>query len=851
MTLEWDEDARARLERRLAELEPALDADAERRRTELRARIEGELAKGARARVTVGDVDAVVDALSRAAPVSAGTTRVKSGLSGLASLWLLVACVLGPAFVLAVELSTHMCAEEFFDPLPTLAHVLAVAWVPVAAALALYAARERPSATVVNWTSLGLGFALVVAGVYFLAYLPLLPLAIFALLAAGLGFLPLTPIACFPTLCVLATLLARRARGHGMPQGAQIWSGVLAGGLFFAALEAPAVLTRRWIASTVNGVAEERAEALGMLRAFGSEELLLRLASGDSEAALGPFWLLTGARIPVSTTDARNVWYRIHGEPFRGPLRGREGDGLFGDRRFDEFDPDTGGTTVGAGARGLELRSSRLDAAVDGTAGVAYVEWTLELANTNAWGTVEGRALVELPDEAVVSRATLWVDGEEREAAYAGKAATRAAYQRVAVAQRRDPLLVTSAGDDLVLAQVFPVNAGSTMKWKFGITVPLPVDATSARVPLPRIVDRNFGLGASLAHTVWILSHEELASDVLAVAKNASGFEARGELAAAALDAAGTPPSVTVRREDVPGVEHAREDGSAVVCAFERASPADAAPPVFVVEGSRALRAEKDAIERELRAAFPGRTSFVYVASDAGARLVELGPETAQGAIADAAEWAGGVDDVPALEAAWDRARGLGVDVVWLSGPQPVLLSGMEGLAQRFERDPAGPRVVVVAFAPGENRVLFELADDARIERVPFEGDVAAALRRAVRPPAIERRWSLVASPAEHARAGPEHLEALYASGRVEELLLATPPRREEALELAARHHLVTRVSGAVVLENAQQFADNALSPADAQSLPSVPEPEIVALACVVLAAALVFALRRRRSAFA
>jgi hypothetical protein len=67
---------------------------------------------------------------------------------------------------------------------------------------------------------------------------------------------------------------------------------------------------------------------------------------------------------------------------------------------------------------------------------------------------------VQLPPGGVVSRLTLWVNGEEREAAFAGRSQTRQAYQQV-VSRRRDPVLVTTAGRDRVLVQCFPVPAAA------------------------------------------------------------------------------------------------------------------------------------------------------------------------------------------------------------------------------------------------------------------------------------------------------------------------------------------------------------------------------------------------------
>lgn len=57
----------------------------------------------------------------------------------------------------------------------------------------------------------------------------------------------------------------------------------------------------------------------------------------------------------------------------------------------------------------------------------------------------------------------------------------------------------------------------------------------------------------------------------------------------------------------------------------------------------------------------------------------------------------------------------------------------------------------------------------------------------------------------------------------------------DEAIKQAALFQLVTPVSGAVVLETKEQFAQNGLQPVDAQTVPSVPEPGVGALVVVGL----------------
>src|SRR5262249_3103773 len=174
-------------------------------------------------------------------------------------------------------------------------------------------------------------------------------------------------------------------------------------------------------------------------------------------------------------------------------------------------DEDHGTARVGGQVEGVSLASSRIDGSISADDAVAYLEWTMEVRNTAPIAR-EARLQLALPPGAVVSRATLWVNGEEREAAYGGRSEVRAAYQRVAVQQRRDPLLITTKGADRVLAQAFPVpRNGGTIKFKLGISAPLEItDPSMGRLTLPAIVDRNFSFGPDANHNVWIESKQAL-----------------------------------------------------------------------------------------------------------------------------------------------------------------------------------------------------------------------------------------------------------------------------------------------------------------------------------------------------
>jgi len=70
----------------------------------------------------------------------------------------------------------------------------------------------------------------------------------------------------------------------------------------------------------------------------------------------------------------------------------------------------------------------------------------------------------------------------------------------------------------------------------------------------------------------------------------------------------------------------------------------------------------------------------------------------------------------------------------------------------------------------------------------------------------------------------------------------------EDAIRLAARYQLVTPVSGAVVLENAQQYRQTGLQPVDAETVPAIPEPATTVL--FGLGALALWLWRRRRQGY-
>ena len=95
---------------------------------------------------------------------------------------------------------------------------------------------------------------------------------------------------------------------------------------------------------------------------------------------------------------------------------------------------------------------------------------------------------------------------------------------------------------------------------------------------------------------------------------------------------------------------------------------------------------------------------------------------------------------------------------------------------------------------------------------------------------------------------GSEHIVRLWARDRVLELMRTNPAHnRAAAVALATQYHLVTPVSGAVVLETKQQYDESRLTPVSQATVPTVPEPHEWALALIACAALLWLARQARQ----
>ncbi len=760
--------------------------------------------------------------------------------------WLLFGGVILPSITFAIELVTGMCAGAFFDPLPTFWHVLLVALVPVANGFAWAAVRRDDTRRrkLLSWAN---GAAFAVTCFYTLLFVPLLLPGIITIFFLGAGLLPLTPL-----LALIATVFLRQhLRRLGTEETEAplpgFWRGIAAACLALALIESPVWMTRVAMHWAVAEDTAQQQRGLRWLRTLGNEDTLLRECYGRTRGAQEmdlAGWLTTGGE-PVSPEQARELFYRVTGRPFNSlpAPRVRTGRGAFAELNEWTWDNDQGGERVGGRVRGLTLQSSRLDAVVESDAALAYTEWMLEFKNVSARQR-EARAQILLPPGGVVSRLTLWVNGEEREAAFAGRSHVRQAYRQVAIRQRRDPVLVTTAGPDRILMQCFPVPPeGGTLRVRIGITAPLNlVSPGEALLRWPAFLERNFTIQEDFRHSLWAECQGALkpAGDHLHAEQPKPGISAvRGQVKDADLDSAATQirvaRDVSVRR--VWTRDPRSTAGGFVQASFAEATAATPPRIVLVLDGSRDMAGFGSELATLIERAPAGIEFAVLLATDTPAPLL---PATTLDAAKAAslreklADWqpAGGQDNVPALVQAWDlAAQKAGGVIVWVHGPQPVLLSSVDALRQAYERRPGGPVLHELQTAAGPNRVLENLDGVAAVRSVARLGSVADDLSRLLDSWRADRpqvRMTLEHTDKEPAAESSTHetslhLARLWAASEVRRLQAAR--QVEPAVQLAAAYQVVTPISGAVVLETQAQYAQNDLQPAGPTTVPAIPEP--------------------------
>lgn len=772
--------------------------------------------------------------------------------------WLLFfAGVILPAISITVEATTHICAESFFDPLPSTWHLLIVIFVPLAQ-LQVWFAIRRGSPEGLRLAGFVNAAVIAISFFYSIVYLPILPIGVLAVAFVGLGLLPLAPYFSLIVAIVMRYRLTQIASTGANKTFSVRVAGLLVGiGVTTTAIgliELPATLTRIGLQKAASLSPQTRAEGIRFLRRFGSKDALLRSCYNQTGSATDLLGYAFSIENPITPEEARKVYYRVTGESFDASVPPeRIGGGRIGPQETFDFDTDQGGTEIRGKLRGLSLGRSQIVATVDGNGAVGYMEWTMVFQNQSD-DQREARAEIQLPPGAVVSRLTLWVNGEPREAAFAGRGKVRQAYQQVAIRQRRDPVLVTTAGRDRVLVQCFPVPISGEMKIRLGITIPLLLeDHRTTALIMPHFLSRNFRIPDGVQHSVWVESTNEMKWHRLYDPEQTpnGAFAYGGAIADSELSQYESSIKITRNTFDQMWSENRFEPNFVIKQTMTEQTPTHLQRIVIVVDTSESMKKWVSDIQSGIGTTLPDDVDLklVFAETDGayagGATEMYVADRNEMWHSFQSAEFSGGADNVPALRKAWALAAEKPGNnaIVWIHNPQGLLLGSVDELKQHWDRSVYGPTLYSLQTTNGTDEIMRQLDGFNEVKSVTRTADLAHDLQSLLaRLTGKEKTLQMVRTVVKRDEnldlakviKTSDHLARLWANDEVARILAARDAELEdEAITLAAHYQLVTSVTGAVVLETEQQYRANGLEPVDAGTVPTIPEPEMVVLLIV------------------
>ena len=784
----------------------------------------------------------------------------------------LICGVILPFFTFFGELVSGFCASNLFDPMANWPMIVAVFSVPTIMLIHFLKQKDIEKRIPLPLVIAAIGWSLAISAYYCFIFGPLIPIGAIAILWFGIGLLPTTPFFAFVSALVAWKKAGEQAKEKQALRLGGI--GFAAGCAFLLVVEGPSWLTNYELSRLSENPTPEKLESVSKhIKALGSVKSCHRRLHGFQTEYLEPArfafsWVgrRGGSR---DIESARQVYYRITGKSGNEKTPWRRPTMMTGMNNRGRWDPNVGGDSVAQLISGLSLRESFVSGKIESASGLAYQEWTVELENRTMTAQ-EGRCLVLLPPGSVVSRLTLWVNGEPREAAFAQKSKVKAAYQSVAVVQRKDPVLVQWAGPNRIFVQCFPVpENGGTLKYRIGYISPAETIVPNP----PLLVDRNFEIPKSFRHTLRYHSDQEIDSpfDSLELVDHPrKGSVLMGQLSTEQIARIRTLGKLqnseklprTVWTED----KLARtESGGKFLVRENVATP----PPlgknpasefVFVVDSSIAMKPFLKALAGALENLPPEtRASLVICTNKPQVAATSVSVNSSEWADAIASlqklRCSGGIDNSLGLARALDLIKpGTVANLVWFHGPQPVETSNITTNRLRLSLD-VRPDIVWSSFsvAPGSNFILNNFSEHRQLQAAVRLVDPNSQISKLVEGKAAKRhfRWARFTDEAQvpsDAVKVDDVLARFHAFEQAKEIL-ASGKWKEQDTKNAAHYQLVTPFTGAVVLETQQQFKQNGLDPVDPSTTPktpSVPEPEFYLLLIFAGGALLLLEFKRR-----
>ena len=747
--------------------------------------------------------------------------------------------VLLPAFTLLFEIVSGLSAQEFLNPIPTLWHVLLVGFVPAANLYLLLnidtIVPKRPQ--LIAWSSAVAGG---VSLFYSLIYLPVSPLSFFGIIFVGLGFLGLSPMFAFVSIYLIRRHLRKSG---GISSVGLSWKGLAIGFLVAFVIvgisESRTVFTKYALEIASSGEANEQEKGLNLLRQYGSKNYLLKLSNSHKNAFYisDTIYNLFVHSKASSTNTARETFYRLYGKTYE---QSSDSGGMFDMWGDDDAEPRM---SQRADSRmtlneDLSLIESEMNGSIDNEASLGYLEWRLRFKNASKWSQAEAVGQIQLPPNSVVSRLTLWVNGEEREAAFAERSRVTKAYEAV-VSRNRDPVLVTSAGRDRVDMNCFPVMPkNGEMQIRIGITFPLTLENRKKGIlRLPYFKDKNFQVNNDFAHQISILSTNKLTagSKTLKLIKEGRFFVLKGSVGESSLT--DSTALITASRFDKVSSLRAKFEKGYIKQEIRKVKVNEPSRFVFVVDTSERMKGEAQKIAMAIEDISSDAEVALVITHGNGLNKNMVFPTSYLGTRNEIAkklenvEFGGGVDNLPSIIKAWNLANEVdnGV-VIWIHAPQPFEFDNSDNLANHLIRRPNRSQIYSFSVGKEAGEIERQLNDLEFIGKFDRFGDLQSDVKRLVsKLDNSSESLEYIRTIDDEAdvtvdKTTSKHLARLWAYEEVNRIL-ASGLDENQATELAVKYQLVTPVTGAVVLETKEQYNKAGLKPVEKNVVHAVPEP--------------------------
>ena len=754
--------------------------------------------------------------------------------------------VILPLVALLFETTTHYCAQHFFDPFPSTAHILLYLLIPVSNFLTWLAGR-RDLSSYYLFISLANGMAMGIGCLYTLMFLPISGLSAMYILFFGFGLLGLAPLLSLPaswlagkSVCGMASSKRTFFDPHMMEHIGHLIILVMV-----VAIELPSTLTRYNLGAANDHNPKTAAQAVAWLRKYGSQEVMLRACYERSGRATDILGALAEHMHPISQAEARATFYKVTGKPFNSvpiPASARatiKNTGIVSDSAdlnagvqddFD-YDADIAGESVSGAARGLMINDAKMSGKIDGNAAQAYVTWSFKFDNSSPFDR-EARCKILLPPGGVVTKAVMRVNGVPHYATIMARTEARTVYQE-AVKERKNPLLISVCGDDQILVQCFPVRKGTDIELSFDIAAPMTVaeNRDSASLVLPAFVERNFETKQPVQVDFTSADSTLTAPGNKEIVSTASELSGRVDTAQLSRFQA------IVHATRDPNVEavFARDTRSGYETYIKRLIRREAfvAPTnlTVVIDGSEPMKNYLPEIVQGLEAISPAVSVEIMLVGDEVKTLCSKGTKPGDAKFREALTAlrdfvpVGGQDDRVIATAVRKAYKDKGSAVLWIHAAQPLAkhLSGAVQLA--LKHGGTRPLLYDLQVATGANEYLNFPEKLPSLIRVVRTGSVAADMKRLYgawkEKPRTEEEFTWDPAPIVGSASlvkADDTLGQLWAFNQILKLTAPAnaddPNNAAQAAAYANNYHLVTPISSGIVVEDIQLLAGNIDPPA-------------------------------------